>query len=64
MAVWRFVLNFSRGFADSLDIGIEASGFEQAHTSAHSTKPTNLTIQQLKTTLLVDTRTTAFTTFA
>ena len=35
------------------------SGFERAHTSAHYTKRTNLTIQQLKTTLLGDTATNA-----
>jgi len=39
--------------------GIDASGFEQAHASTHYTKRTNLTIQQLKTTLLVDTATNA-----
>jgi hypothetical protein len=36
--------------------GIDASGFERAHTSTHYT---NLTIQQLKTTPLVDTDTNA-----
>lgn len=40
-------------------IGIDASGFERAHASADYTKWTNLTIQQLKTTLVVDTATTA-----
>jgi IS5 family transposase len=39
--------------------GIDASGFERAHASTHYTKRTNLTIQQLKTTLLVDTATNA-----
>jgi IS5 family transposase len=60
MAVWRVLLNVS--FAD-LPLkgitGIDATGFERAHTSAHYTKRTNLTIQQLKTTLLVDTATNA-----
>lgn len=37
--------------------GIDATGFERAHTTAHYTKRTNLTIQQLKTTPLVDTAT-------
>ncbi|MFC6952861.1 IS5 family transposase [Halorubellus litoreus] len=56
MAVWRVLLNIS--LADlplNGIIGIDASGFERAHASTHYTKRTNLTIQQLKTTLLVDT---------
>ncbi|MEF8814355.1 MAG: hypothetical protein V5A55_11130, partial [Halovenus sp.] len=32
--------------------GIDASGFERTHGPAHYTKRTNLTIQQLQTTLL------------
>ncbi|RNJ22601.1 IS5 family transposase [Halosegnis longus] len=58
MAVWRVLLNGS--LADvplNGVIGIDASGFERAHASTHYTKRTNLTIQQLKTTLLVDTAT-------
>ena len=35
--------------------GIDASGFGRARASTHYTKRTNLSIQQLKTTLLVDT---------
>ncbi|WP_256393883.1 IS5 family transposase [Natronoarchaeum rubrum] len=60
MAVWRVLLNVSltdlpvNGIA-----GIDASGFERAHASTHYTKRTNLTIQQLKTTLLVNTATNA-----
>lgn len=60
MAVWRVLLNIS--VADlplNGVIGIDASGFERAHASVHYTKGTNLTIQQLKTTLLVDTATNA-----
>ena len=60
MAVWRVLLNLS--LADlpvSHVTDIDASGFERAHTSVHYTKRTNLTIQQLKTTLLVDTATKA-----
>ncbi|MFC7252008.1 IS5 family transposase [Halomicroarcula sp. GCM10025324] len=60
MAVWRVLLNGS--LADvplNGVIGIDASGFERAHASTHYTKRTNLTIQQLKTTLLVDTATNA-----
>jgi len=56
MAVWRVFLNVL--LADLLVngvTGLDASGFERAHTSAHYPKRTNLTIQQLKTTLLVDT---------
>jgi IS5 family transposase len=60
MAVWRVLLTVSledlpvNGITD-----IDASGFERAHTSAHYTKRTNPTIQQLKTTLSVDTTTNA-----
>jgi IS5 family transposase len=60
MAVWRILLNGS--LADvplNGVIGIDASGFERAHASTHYTNRTNLTIQQLKTTLLVDTATNA-----
>ncbi len=39
--------------------GVDVSGFERAHASTHYTKRTNFTIQQLKTTLLVDTATNA-----
>jgi IS5 family transposase len=60
MAVWRVLLTVS---LEDLPVngitGIDASGFERAHTSAHYTKRTNPTIQQLKTTLLVDTATNA-----
>ena len=60
MAVWRVLLNVSRGDLPVNGVtGIDASGFERAHTSVHYTKRTNLTIQQLKTTLLVDTATNA-----
>jgi IS5 family transposase len=60
MAVWRVVLNVSLADLPLNGVtGIDASGFEQAHASTHCTKRTNLTIQQLKTTLLVDTATNA-----
>ncbi|QLG61898.1 IS5 family transposase [Halorarum salinum] len=60
MAVWRVLLNVSLADLPVNGVtGIDASGFERAHTSAHYTKRTNLTIQQLKTTLLVDTATNA-----
>ncbi|MFB6202528.1 MAG: IS5 family transposase [Halorhabdus sp.] len=60
MAVWRVLPNVSLTDLPVNGItGIDASGFERAHTSAHYTKRTNLTIQQLKTTLLVDTATNA-----
>ena len=59
-AVWRVLLNVSLTDLPVNDvIGIDASGFERAHVSTHYTKRTNLTIQQLKTTLLVDTATNA-----
>lgn len=60
MAVWRVLLNVS--LADlPLDgvTGIDASGFDRAHASAHHTKRTHLKIQQLKITLLADTATNA-----
>jgi IS5 family transposase len=60
MAVWRVLLNVSLADLPLNGItGIDASGFARAHTSAHYTKRTNLTFQQLKTTLLVDTATNA-----
>ena len=56
MAVRRVLLNVSLAELPVNGVtGIDASDFERAHTSAHYTKRTNLTIQQLKTTLLVDT---------
>ena len=58
MAVWRVLLNVSLADVPLNGVtGIDASGFERAHASTHYTKRTNLTIQQLKTTLLVDTAT-------
>jgi len=60
MAVWRVLLNVSLADLPLNGVtGIDASGFERAHASTHYTKRTNLTIQQLKTTLLVDTGTNA-----
>jgi IS5 family transposase len=60
MTVWRILLNVSLVDLPLNGVtGIDASGFERAHSSAHYTKRTNLTIQQLKTTLLVDTATNA-----
>jgi len=56
MAVWRVLLTLSLADLPLNGVtGIDASGFERAHASTHYTKRTNLTIQQLKTTLLVDT---------
>jgi IS5 family transposase len=60
MAVWRVLLNVSPADLPLIGVtGIDASGFERAHASTHYTKRTNLSIQQLKTTLLVDTATNA-----
>lgn len=60
MAVWRVLLIISVADLPLSGVtGIDASGFGRAHTSVHYTKRTNLTIQQLKTTLLVDTATNA-----
>jgi hypothetical protein len=61
MAVWQVLLNVSLADLPLNGVnGIDTSGFEQAHTSTHYTKRTNLTIQQLNTTLLVDTVPTPF----
>jgi IS5 family transposase len=57
MAVWRVLLNLSVTFLPTNGVvGIDASGFDRSHASKHYTKRTKLTIQQLKVTLLVDTR--------
>lgn len=60
MAIWRVLPNISLADLPLNGVaGIDASGFERAHASAHYTKRTNLTIQQLKTTLLDDSATNA-----
>ncbi|MFC7029394.1 IS5 family transposase [Halomicroarcula sp. GCM10025324] len=57
MAVWRVLLNLSIELLPTNGVvGIDASGFDRSHASKHYTKRTKLTIQQLKVTLLVDTR--------
>jgi len=62
MAVWRVLLNLSitllptNGVVGIDASGIDASGFDRSHALKHYTKRTKLTIQQLKVTLLVDTR--------
>ena len=57
MAVWRVLLNLSVTLLPTNGVvGIDASGFDRSHVSKHYTKRTKLTIQQLKVTLLVDTR--------
>ncbi|WP_380676322.1 IS5 family transposase [Salinigranum sp. GCM10025319] len=60
MAVWRVLLNLSVMLLPTNGIvGIDASGFDRSHASKHYTKRTKRTIQQLKVTLLVDTRSNA-----
>ena len=57
MAVWRVLLNLSVSLLPTNGtVGINASGFDRSHASKHYTKRAKLTIQQLKVTLLVDTR--------
>lgn len=57
MAVWRVLLNLSVTLLPTNGIvGIDASGFDRSHASKHYTKRTKSTIQQLKVTLLVDTK--------
>jgi len=52
MAVWRVLLTLSATLLPTS--GVDASGFDRSHASKHYTKRTELTIQQLKVTLLVD----------
>lgn len=60
MAVWRVLLNLSVTLLPTNGVvGIDASGFDRSHASKHYTERTKLTIQQLKVTLLVDTRSNA-----
>jgi IS5 family transposase len=60
MAVWRVLLNLSVTLLPTNGVvGIDASSFDRSHASKHYTKRTNLTIQQLKVTLLVDTKSNA-----
>jgi IS5 family transposase len=60
MAVWRVLLNLTVTLLPTNGVvGIDASGFDRSHASKHYTKRTKLTIQQLKVTLLVDTRSNA-----
>jgi len=57
MAVWRVLLYLSASLLPTNGVaGIDASGFDWSHASKHYTKWAELTIQQLKVTLLVDTR--------
>jgi IS5 family transposase len=60
MTVWRVLLNLSVTLLPTNGVvGIDASGFARSHASKHYTKRTKLMIQQLKVTLLVDTRSNA-----
>ena len=57
MAVWRVLLNLSVSLLPTNGVvGIDASGFDRSYASKRYTKRTQLTIQQLKVTLLVDIR--------
>jgi len=57
MAVWRVLLNLSVSLLPTNGVvGIDASGFDRTHASKHYTKRAKRTIQQLKVTLLVDSR--------
>ena len=56
-AVWRVLLNLSVTLLPTNGVvGIDASGFDRSHASKQYTKRAKLTIQQLKVTLLVDTK--------
>jgi IS5 family transposase len=57
IAVWRVLLNLSISLLPNTGIvGIDASGFDRNHASKHYTKRAKLIIQQLKVTLMIDTR--------
>jgi IS5 family transposase len=57
MAVWRVLLNLSVSLLPTNGVaGIDVSSFHRTHASKHYAKRAKLTIQQLKVTLLVDTR--------
>ncbi len=57
MAVWRIMLTLSATLLPTSGIvGVDVSGFDRSHASKHYTKRTGLTIQQLKVTLLGDTK--------
>jgi len=54
--LWRIFLQASAEILERNGIvGVDASGFERSHASRHYTKRAKLHIQELKTTLLVDT---------
>jgi len=55
MAVWHVLLTLSETLLPTSGVvGVDASGFDRSHASKHDTKRAELTIQQLKVTLLVD----------
>ncbi len=55
MAVWRVILTLSATLLPTSGVvGVDASGFDRSHASKHYSKRAELTIQQLKMTLLVD----------
>jgi len=57
MAAWRVILTLSATLLPTSGIvGVDASGFDRNHDSKHYTKRAELTIQQLKVSLLVDTK--------
>ncbi|WP_265110418.1 IS5 family transposase [Halosolutus halophilus] len=57
MAVWRVLLNLSVALLPTNGVvSIDASGFDRSYASKHYTKRAKLTIQQLKVTLLIDTK--------
>jgi len=57
MGVWRVILTLSPMLLPTSGIiGVDASGFDRSHASKHYTKRAKITFQQLKVTLLVDTK--------
>ena len=56
MAFWRVMLILSATLLPASGVvGVDASGFDRSHASKHYSKRAELTIQQLKVTLLVNT---------
>jgi len=57
MAVCHVILTLSATLLPTSGVvGVDASGFDRCHASKHYTKRAELTIQQLKVTMLADTK--------
>jgi hypothetical protein len=55
MDVWRILLTLPATLLPTSGVvGVDASGFDRSHALKHYPKRAELTIQQLKVTLLID----------